>query len=101
VDLVSRGLIKKSKPEYADLPTTNDAQTLGAGQFLIESIGGELIDMERIQIHPTGFIKVDYRDSRWKFLAAESLRGIGVVLFTVDKLERFVNKRDTRDTSKK
>jgi FAD-dependent fumarate reductase len=97
----SRELIKKFKPEYADLPTTNGAQTLGEGQLLIESIGGELIDMDQIQIHPTGFIKQDDRDSRWKFLAAESLRGIGVVLFTVDKLERFVNKRDTRDTSKK
>lgn len=93
----SKDLIRKFKPEYQHLSTTNGDQTLGEGHLLIESIGGELIDMDQIQIHPTGFIKQDDRDNHWKFLAAESLRGIGGVLINTDKLERFVNELDTRD----
>ena len=46
---------------------------------MAENINASLIDLEKIQVHPTGF--VDPRDSQndTKHLAAELLRGIGVV----------------------
>ena len=93
----SEELIKKYRPELLGLPTTNGAQTLGEGQVLLEKIGAALIDMEQIQIHPTGFINPKDPESRWKFLAAESLRGIGGVLLNTDKNERFINELSTRD----
>lgn len=93
----SEELIRKYKPELLGLPTTNGAQTLGEGQVLLENIGAELIDMEQIQVHPTGFINPKDPQSRWKFLAAESLRGIGGILLNTDKHERFINELATRD----
>lgn len=93
----SEELIKKYKPELLGLPTTNGAQTLGEGQILLDKIGADLIDMAQIQVHPTGFINPKDPKSRWKFLAAESLRGIGGILLNTDKYERFVNELTTRD----
>lgn len=93
----SEELIKKYKPELLGLPTTNGAQTLGEGQILLDKIGADLIDMDQIQVHPTGFINPKDPTSRWKFLAAESLRGIGGILLNTDKYERFVNELTTRD----
>ncbi|KAH3676374.1 hypothetical protein WICMUC_002005 [Wickerhamomyces mucosus] len=93
----SKKLLQKYKPELVDFPTTNGAQTLGEGQEIISSIGGSLIDMEQVQIHPTGFIKQDDRENNWKFLAAESLRGVGGILLNSSN-ERFVNELETRDT---
>lgn len=92
----SKELLKKYKPEFVHLPTTNGEQTLGEGQVLLENVGAELIDMDQVQIHPTGFIKQDDRDNNWKFLAAESLRGVGGVLLN-ENLDRFVNELTTRD----
>jgi FAD-dependent fumarate reductase len=92
----SKELLQKYKPELLELPTTNDRNTQGEGQILLEQIGGELIDMEHVQIHPTGFIKQDDPENNWKFLAAESLRGVGGILLN-SELKRFVNELDTRD----
>lgn len=93
----SKELLAKYKPEYQHMPTTNDKNTLGEGQMILERLGGELIDMEHVQIHPTGFIKQDDPDNGWKFLAAESLRGVGGILLN-SNLKRFVNELTTRDT---
>ncbi|KAH3683490.1 hypothetical protein WICPIJ_005538 [Wickerhamomyces pijperi] len=92
----SKQLLQKYNPDLVSMPTTNGAQTLGEGQELIESIGGKLINMDQVQVHPTGFIKQDDPENNWKFLAAESLRGIGGILLN-EKFERFVNEVGTRD----
>lgn len=92
----SKKLLKKYRPDLVSYPTTNGDHTLGEGQVLLESLGAELIDMDQVQVHPTGFIKQDDRENNWKFLAAESLRGIGGVLLNKD-LKRFVNELNTRD----
>ena len=96
----SKELLSKYTPHYVDFPTTNDKNTQGEGQVILENAGGELIDMEYVQIHPTGFIKKDDPQSNWKFLAAESLRGIGGILLNA-KFDRFVNELDTRDAVSK
>ncbi|CCH45035.1 succinate dehydrogenase flavoprotein subunit [Wickerhamomyces ciferrii] len=93
----SQELLSKYRPDLINFPTTNGEQTLGEGQILLEKIGAQLIDMDKIQIHPTGFINPSDPENRWKFLAAESLRGIGGVLLNIDQLERFIDELTTRD----
>jgi len=69
---------------------------MGDGIRLAASVGAELIDMEYIQLHPTGFIDPKNREERTKVLAAEILRGIGGVLLRQDGGGRFVNELETR-----
>merc|ERR1711972_287301 len=40
-------------------------------------IGAKSIDLEWVQVHPTGLVKPDDPDAKIKFLAAEALRGVG------------------------
>ena len=46
-----------------------------------EAIGGKSIDLEWVQVHPTGLVKPDDPDAKIKFLAAEALRGVGGLVF--------------------
>ena len=48
-----------------------------------------LVDMDKIQIHPTVFQKTGY-------LVSESIRGEGAILVN-QKGKRFFNEMDTRD----
>ncbi|BAO39569.1 fumarate reductase [Kluyveromyces marxianus] len=93
----NKKLLEKYAPHLVDLPTTNGEQTLGEGQVLLEKLGAKLIDMDQIQVHPTGFVDPANPDSNWKFLAAEALRGLGGVLINPHTGQRFVNELTTRD----
>ena len=42
-----------------------------------EAIGAKSVDLEWVQVHPTGLVKPDDADAKIKFLAAEALRGVG------------------------
>ena len=88
--------VTKSK-FISELPTSNGQQTLGDGQQLMAQLGAELIDMDQIQVHPTGFVDPTDRKSNVKFLAAEALRGLGGILVNPVNGQRFVNELDTRD----
>lgn len=93
----STEMLEKYAPQLRHLPTTNGAQTTGDGQKILEKLGGDLIDMTQVQVHPTGFIDPANRSSNWKFLAAEALRGLGGILLNPSTGRRFVNELDTRD----
>merc|ERR1719281_1468478 len=61
-----------------------------------EAIGAKTIDLEWVQVHPTGLVKPDDPDAKIKFLAAEALRGVGgLVLDSQGK--RFANELGRRD----
>ena len=61
-----------------------------------EVIGAKTIDLEWVQVHPTGLVKPDDPDAKIKFLAAEALRGVGGLVF--DALgNRFANELGRRD----
>ncbi|CAG98540.1 fumarate reductase [Kluyveromyces lactis] len=94
----NKKLLEKYAPHLVDLPTTNGDQTLGEGQVLLERLGAKLIDMDQIQVHPTGFVDPNDPESNWKFLAAEALRGLGGILLNPDTGLRFTNELNTRDT---
>ncbi len=49
-----------------------------------------------MQVHPTGLVHPDEPDAKWKFLAAEALRGVGGLLLNKEG-DRFCNELGTRD----
>lgn len=100
-DFSSSSLLQRYRPDLVHLPLTNGQQTTGDGQKLAEKqLNARLIDMDAIQVHPTGFIQL--KDdltvgSKWKFLCGELIRGIGGVLLSPNTGARFVNELTTRD----
>merc|ERR1719252_498193 len=61
-----------------------------------EAIGGKTIDLEWVQVHPTGLVKPDEPDAKIKFLAAEALRGVGGLILDCNG-KRFANELGRRD----
>merc|ERR1712151_692713 len=61
-----------------------------------EAIGAKSIDLEWVQVHPTGLVKPDDPDAKIKFLAAEALRGVGGLVLDANG-ERFANELGRRD----
>jgi len=79
-----------------DVPTTNGPFATGDGVKMATAIGAGLVNMDKIQIHPTGFIKLSDPFNPTKFLAPEALRGYGGILLNPEG-HRFVNELTTRD----
>merc|ERR1719203_1281240 len=61
-----------------------------------ESVGANSVDLEWVQVHPTGLVKPDDPDAKIKFLAAEALRGVGGLVFYANG-KRFANELGRRD----
>ncbi len=72
-DFTENSLLRKYKPEVYDLPSTNGAHATGDGQKMCMAIGGNAIDMDKVQVHPTGLVDPKDPGSKWKFLAAEGI----------------------------
>ena len=88
----STGLLAQYRPDLESFPSTNEAQP-GSATLLTEA-GAQLLDMEQVQVHPTGFIDPKEPSRVTKFLAAEVLRGEGGLLLLGSK--RFINEMETR-----
>ncbi|RDB24775.1 Fumarate reductase [Hypsizygus marmoreus] len=95
-DFTEDSLIKKYRPELWDLPTTNGDHCTGDGQKLAMAVGASGIDLEKVQVHPTGLVDPKEPDAKVKFLAAEALRGVGGLLLD-SKGQRFVDELQHRD----
>lgn len=50
-------------------PTTNGSFAQGDGVVLGEELGAELVDMDKVQLHPTGFIDPKNPSNPTKYLA--------------------------------
>jgi cytochrome b involved in lipid metabolism len=59
-------------------------------------IGAKGIDLEKVQVHPTGLVDPKDPDAKVKFLAAEALRGVGGLLLD-NTGNRFVDELQHRD----
>lgn len=95
-DFTESSLIKAFRPDIYHLPSTNAQTTTGDGIKMAKAIGAELIHMDMVQVHPTGLVDPKDPDSKWKFLAAEALRGVGGIL--IDRHgKRFCNELGYRD----
>jgi len=95
-DFGQDSLLAKYRPDLLHLPTTNGEHCTGDGIKLGEGIGASTIDLEWVQVHPTGLVKPDDPDAKVKFLAAEALRGVGGLVFDKDG-KRFANELGRRD----
>ena len=60
-DFTKNSLIRKYRPDIIDLPSTNGSHATGDGQKLFKN-HGQVLDMEKIQVHPTGLISYKDKD---------------------------------------
>ncbi|EXJ92848.1 aromatic-L-amino-acid decarboxylase [Capronia epimyces CBS 606.96] len=88
----SQGVLAQYRPDLAGYPSTNEA--LPGSQGLLTEVGAQLLDMDLVQIHPTGFVDPKEPYKHTKFLAAEVLRGEGGILLRQGS--RFINELQTR-----
>merc|ERR1711937_697123 len=95
-DFAEDSLLIKHRPDLAHLPTTNGDHCTGDGLKMSMAIGADTVDLEWIQVHPTGLVHPEEPDAKVKFLAAEALRGVGGLLLDMDG-KRFCNELGRRD----
>ncbi|KAI4154430.1 MAG: hypothetical protein LQ340_001683 [Diploschistes diacapsis] len=95
-DFTENGLLKTHRPDTYNLSTTNGNHATGDGLKMLMEIGANGIDLDKVQVHPTGLVDPKDPTSKWKFLAAEALRGEGGLLLN-SKGERFSDELGHRD----
>jgi len=95
-DFTQNSLLAQYRPDLMHLPTTNGEHCTGDGIKMGEAIGAKTVDLEWVQVHPTGLVKPDDPDAKIKFLAAEALRGVGGLVFDANG-KRFANELGRRD----
>merc|ERR1719446_563262 len=95
-DFGADSLLANYRPDLLHLPTTNGEHCTGDAIKMGEAIGGKTIDLEWVQVHPTGLVKPDDADAKIKFLAAEALRGVGGIILNKEG-QRFANELGRRD----
>merc|ERR1712151_148496 len=95
-DFTQDSLLAKYRPDLLHLPTTNGEHCTGDGIKMGEDIGAKSVDLEWVQVHPTGLVKPDEPDAKIKFLAAEALRGVGGLVLDANG-KRFANELGRRD----
>ncbi|KAG1456413.1 hypothetical protein G6F46_007544 [Rhizopus delemar] len=91
-----KSLLKKYRPELYGLSTTNGDHCTGDGIKMAAAAGANTIDLEKVQVHPTGLVDPKEPDAKVKFLAAEALRGCGGLLLDADG-NRFCDELGHRD----
>ena len=89
-------ILVKVRPDIQHLSTTNGEHCTGDGIKMAQQLGGGTVDIDRVQVHPTGLVHPDEPNAKVKFLAAEALRGVGGILIDA-KGNRFCNELGTRD----
>jgi flavocytochrome c len=96
-DWTETSLLRRFGEDFLkNVPTTNGPWATGDGVKMATAIGASIVNMDKIQIHPTGFIKLADPFNPTKFLAPEALRGYGGILLN-SAGKRFVNELSTRD----
>ncbi|KAF8437457.1 FAD binding domain-containing protein [Terfezia claveryi] len=95
-DFTDTSFIKKYRPDTYHLSTTNGSHATGDGQKMVMAIGGNGIDLDKIQVHPTGLVDPKDPKAKTKFLAAEALRGEGGILLNATG-DRFCDELGHRD----
>lgn len=77
--------------------TTNGKFAQGDLLEISEQVNAKLVDLDQIQLHPTGFVHPEDPESHHKFLAPEAFRGLGGILIDPVTGSRFVDELTTRD----
>merc|ERR1712139_653024 len=95
-DFGNDSLLAKYRPDLLHLPTTNGEHCTGDAIKMVESVKANSVDLEWVQVHPTGLVKPDDPGAKVKFLAAEALRGVGGIVLDANG-KRFANELGRRD----
>ncbi|PLN82754.1 Flavocytochrome c [Aspergillus taichungensis] len=95
-DFGDGSLLKTHRPDTFGLSSTNGTHATGDGQKMLMEIGANGIDMDKVQVHPTGLVDPKDPGAKFKFLAAEALRGEGGLLLNSDG-DRFSDELGHRD----
>lgn len=86
----NQAYLQKYAPDLVDYKTTNHDGATGDGMKLATAVGAALVDMNKIQVHPT--VQQDFDHV---YLIGEGLRGEGAILIN-QAGQRFVNELATR-----
>ena len=97
-DFTETSLLKKHRPDTYDLSSTNGTHATGDGLKMLMAIGANGIDLDKVQVHPTGLVDPKDPDSKWKFLAAEGMYPDLHVLAHADIRQRCVAREDCFST---
>jgi flavocytochrome c len=95
-DRTNTSLLAKHRPDLVHFPTTNGPWATGDGMKMAMAIGAGAVDMDKVQIHPTGFLDPSDLAAPAKTLCGEMMRGVGGVLLTPAG-HRLVNELLPRD----
>ena len=95
-DRTNTSLLAKHRPDLLRFATTNGEWATGDGMKMAMAIGAGTVDMDRVQVHPTGFVDASDAGASTKVLCGEMMRGVGGVLLLPDG-RRFVNELAPRD----
>jgi len=95
-DFSKDGILAKVRPDLLGYSTTNGDHCTGDGIKIASAIGADAVDLEYVQVHPTGLVNPKDPKAKVKFLAAEALRGVGGLLLDRHG-KRFCNDLGTRD----
>lgn len=94
-DHTEGSLMSEYRPDLVGVPTTNGAFADGAGIRFGRELGASIVDMDKVQLHPTAFIDPRDAGNHTKYLGPEALRGSGGILLD-QQGRRFVNELDLR-----
>ena len=79
-DRTDESYLSKYRPELVKMPATAGSFSTGDGIGLATAVGAELVDMDKVQIHPTGWVDPKDPSNPNKVLSAELMRGVGGIL---------------------
>lgn len=87
--------LEQYRPELLKMPTTAGPFSTGDGITMAKELGIGTVDMDKIQVHPTGWVDPADPDNTSKVLAAELMRGVGGILINKQG-KRFCDELGTR-----
>lgn len=91
----SQALLEHYAPQAAGLGTTNGPFATGEGLELGRQAGAALVDVDQVQLNPTGIVDPADPGCPTKTVAPEKLRGLGAILLSA-RGRRFVNELGRR-----
>jgi len=88
-------LLSQYRPELISMPATAGPYSTGDGIALATTVGAGVTDMNKVQVHPTGWVDPTDPHNPNKVLAGELMRGVGGILMNKTG-KRFCNELGTR-----
>ena len=95
-DFSDSGLLAKYRPDLLKFSTTNGDHCTGDAIKIGKEVGASAIELDFVQVHPSGLVDPKEPKAKTKFLAAEALRGAGALILD-NEGQRFVDELGRRD----